>query len=64
MAVTLVVASRAGAVGAWFLAALIPTASAAMGATLLVGIAEGIKLVVDIQSNTLIIARNTSDQSK
>ncbi len=62
MAVTLVFAARAGAVGAWFLVSLIPTASAAVTATLLVAIAEGIKLALDIQSNTLTTARNTSNR--
>ncbi len=63
MATTLVIAARVGAVGVWFFASLIPTASAAAAATVMVAVAELIKLALDVQSNTLATARNTSNRS-
>ncbi len=64
MAWTLVIAARAGAVGLWLGASIVPTASAATAATMLVAVAELIKLALDIQSNTLAAARNTADRSQ
>lgn len=63
LATTLVIAARVGAVGLWFFASLIPTASAAAAATVMVAVAELIKLALDVQSNTLATARNTSNRS-
>ena len=60
MAVTLVMAARIGAVGLWFFASLVPTASTAAAVTVMVAAAELIKLALDVQSNTLTTARNTS----
>ena len=63
MGFTLVLAAQAGAVVPWFFASLVPTGASAMTATMLVAIAEGIKLVLDIQSNTLVTARATAGRS-
>ena len=64
MAGTLVIAAQAGAVGLWFRASLIPTVGAAVAATMLVAVAEMIKLALDVQANTLATARATTGRSQ
>ena len=64
MVFSLVMAARAGGVVAWLFASLMYTLWAAFSATMLVGIAEFIKLMLDIQSNTLTTARNTAGRSE
>ena len=58
MVVSLIMASRIGAVQEWMWLALMVTAGVAFAATLLVAIAEVIKLAIDVQSNTLSTARS------
>jgi len=58
MVVSLILASRIGAVQEWMWMAVMVTAGAAFAATLLVAIAEVIKLAIDVQSNTLSTARS------
>ena len=64
MAGTLVIAAQSGAVGLWFRASLIPTVGAAVAATMLVAVAEMIKLALDVQANTLATARATTGRSQ
>ncbi len=58
MVVSLIAASQIGAVSEWMWLSLMVTAGVAFAATLLVAIAEVIKLAIDVQSNTLSTARS------
>jgi predicted Zn finger-like uncharacterized protein len=63
MVVSLILASRVGGVVAWMWMSMMVTAGVVFVATLLVAIAEVIKLAIDVQSNTLSTARSVAKGS-